>query len=124
MLVQSLVSNRFTTLLYLIFKFRRHKVLLNNHTFSFDNCVVLIRLLSIAINFILVWINSIVSGFSTLINFLILLIRYHVNIYRLFVTSSNILILTLIPSIDSTDSINTSSTDSILISFLILNQSS
>ena len=124
MLVQSLVSNRFTTLLYLTFKFRRHKVLLNNHTFSFDNCVVLIRLLSIAINFILVWINSIVSGFSTLINFLILLIRYHVNIYRLFVTSSNILILTLIPSIDSTDSINTSSTDSILISFLILNQSS
>ena len=121
MLVHSLVSNRFTTLLYLIFKFSRHKVLLYNNTFSFNNCVVLIRLLSISINFILVWIYNIISGFSTLINFLILLIGNHVNIYRLFVTSYNILILTLIPSIDSTYSIYSSSTNSILICFLILN---
>jgi hypothetical protein len=124
MLMHSLVSNRFTPLLNLTFKFRRHKVLLNDYTFSFHDCVALIWLLSVSIYFVLVWINTIISRFSTLINFLILLIRNHVNIYRLFVTSSNILILTLIPSINSTYSIYTSSTDSILISFLILNQSS
>lgn len=123
MLMHTLISNRLTPLLYLIFKICWHKVLLNDYSFSFNNSVVLIGLLSISINFILVWIHVVVSGFVTLINFLILLIGNHVDIYRLLVSSSYVLVLTLIPGINPTNCINPSSTNGIHISFLILYQS-
>lgn len=120
MLVHRLVANRFPTLLNMIFKFCGHKVLLNNYTFSFNDCITLIRLLCISIYFSRV--DNIVSRFYTLIYFLILLVvGDHINIYRLFVNASDVLILTLISRINPTYSINTSTTYSILISFLVLN---
>jgi|APSaa5957512535_1039671.scaffolds.fasta_scaffold48463_2 hypothetical protein len=49
-----LPTNAFAPLLNLIFKVSCHKILLDNHSFSFNYGIALIRLVNIGISFILI----------------------------------------------------------------------
>ena len=123
-----LIPNTLSPLLYLTFKISRHKILLNNDTFALNNCVALIRLLSDRnLSFVLILINTIISSFSStlIIVFGRTILSHHIDIHSFFSSCLNSVswyILTLIPGIDATDSIDASSTDSILIGFLVLNE--
>lgn len=127
-MMHSLIANTLAPLLYLTFKISRHEILLNNHTFALHNGVALIGLLSSCyLTFVLILIDIVISGFSSTLIIVFgrtLICSHSINIDRFFLLSHSRYVLTLIPSVDATDSIDASTTDGILISFLVLNESS
>jgi len=141
--MHSLITNTLPSLLNLSFKISCHKILLYNYTFTLHDCATLIRLLSHSVNpFVLILINSIVSGFScTLIIVFGLILTDNVYINGLInlLLPSNI--LTLVSGIDTASCVcfsgffvcsmvatcsvyNGTTAARVLISFLVLDESS
>jgi hypothetical protein len=141
MLMHCLVPNTLSSLLNLTFKFSSHKILLYNNTFTFNDCVTLIWLMSHSVNvtLVLILINSIISGFSrTLIIVFTLTLCHNVDInslIRYLLLPWNV--LALVSSIGAfvsscfmwvviaatTDGGDAGAVDCVLISFLILDES-